>query len=91
MNLKELREKIAKILYEYADGVSEAVDPTPYIDQILSIEIGGEVWVEECPICKHGIGEQLYVKQEDKVICPCQGTNKLTRPRLLRDCVKEER
>lgn len=104
MNPEELREKIAETVYQWnppetctlkesdAAGFNNT-DVWQLADDILSIEIGGEV-VEMCIRCRgtrfiYEEGESETVVETG--ICPDCIDGTTTRPRLLRDCVKEER
>lgn len=89
MNLKELREKIADVINKQPYGFEEKA-----ADEILSIEIGGEV-VEECTISEENCSncDYGYTINDDKEWDCAVGKNyrkTKSRPRLLRDCVKEE-
>jgi hypothetical protein len=94
MNLEELKKEIAKIIGNTLVKMYHGkISPLTVSNLILSIKIGGEV-VEECPVCKKfPIDRKVFPdKIHNRLGIHCNYTGKITRPRLLRDCLgKEER
>jgi hypothetical protein len=93
MNIDEVREKIAEIINNDIWGytnASELMVTRDIVNQILSIEIGGEV-EEECPICKDfpysdaWASNKRHSSSMRSIYC---NKGKITRPRTLRDVIK---
>jgi len=83
MNLEELRNKFIDILQQRTGvGFDEKVTA----DKLLSIHIGGKV-----SAMKDNAKECACNKKLGHICCYHIGHRILTRPRLLKDCVVEER